>query len=413
MSDRKTGTLSTGWRGGTLYRSGGRWYGRVSVNGRRFTVATKCTTRVEAERFLNDYTMPLRSGGKKEKLERIAAEIRIIDADIEEERRRANDYQLEELTQRVVAIRPMSKSTRIDYRAALAALRRFVEDNNPGINRMSQITKDLAMQFRDHLAERVKGGTANLYLTKLKATWSALASDVGTPNPWKGLKVAGRSAPRKDLTDDEFQAIMSEARKHGGDVAYMFELAASTAMRMSDCCLLKWDDIDMGRRTITITPRKLRRHGKIVQIPMSQTVLDLLSSRAGEGTQSGFVAPKLASAWACNFAQRRARRVFAAAGIPPRSGKSFHSLRVHAITRMLDAGIPMATVQAIAGHASPEMTQHYYRMDLDRAREAIDRLSASNGHTEETPKTTTGGGDILSVLATLSREHRAALKQLL
>lgn len=412
MKDKKTGRLTTGWMGGTLYKSRGRYYGRVTINGKRTTISTHCTTRTEAERFLDRFTLPMRAGDDKEKLEHIAAEIRLIDADIEEARRVATDYPLDELTERIYSLRQMAKSTRIDYRAAIGGLCRFVQEKHPDIARMSEITKDIAVEFRDHIAEHVKPGTVNLYLAKLKAAWSNLAPS--SPNPWRRLKVSGRSIPRMDLTEDEFKSVMDEARKTGGDVAYMFELASSTAMRMSDCCLLKWSNIDMGRRTITFVPQKLKRTGKTVQIPMSRAVFSLLSDRAEAGTKRGFVVPKLARAWGCNFAQRRARRVFTAAGIPPGSGKSFHSIRVHAITRMLDGGIPLATVQAIAGHASAEMTQHYYRCDLDRARDAIDRLSAANGHGEtEKPPTRSGGGDILALLGALSTEQRAALKALL
>mgnify|MGYP002673852980 CR=1 FL=1 len=415
MTDRKTGRLSTFGGVGTLYKSRGRYYGRVTVNGRRITVSTHCTRREDAERFIDEYTFPLRAGNDKARLEHLAAEIRCIDADIEEMKRRATDYQITDLFHRMIASRPLSKSTKIDYRAALGALCRFVEVQHPGIERMSQITNDAALEFRDYLVERVKTGTVNLYLGKLKAVWTSLAEGAGLQNPWRRLKVVGRSTPRMDLTEDEFKSVMDEARKTGGDVAYMFELASSTAMRMSDCCLLKWSNIDMGRRTITFVPQKLRRTGKTVQIPMSRSVQDLLTARAEGGTQRGFVAPKLASAWSCNFAQRRARRVFTAAGIPPKSGKSFHSLRVHAITKMLESGIPLATVQSLVGHASPEMTQHYYRCDLDRAREAIDRLSTANGHgeTEKPPTRTTGGGDIITLLGTLTTEQRAALKSLL
>ena len=411
MTEKKIGRLSTGRGTGTLYKSGGKWYGRITVNGRRITVPTGCTVREDALRFMDAYTLPLRAEGNKAKLEHIASEIRLIDGDIDEARRRAADYQITDIMHRVTASRPMSKSTRTDYRAALGALCRFMHDGHPCIVRMSEITKDIAREFRDYLAGRVMPGTANLYMGKIKAAWTVLTPTA--QNPWTGVKVPGRSTPCKDLTEDEFTAVMRSAREKGGDMAYLFELAALTAMRLSDCCLLTWDMVDLSRRIITFTPRKLNRTGKTVQIPMSRAVLDLLTARARPERRRGFVSPKLASAWGCNFAQLRARRVFSAAGIPPRSGKSFHSLRVHAITRMLDAGIPLATVQAIAGHASPEMTQHYYRMDIDRAREAIDRLSASNGHKEKTEKPAKGGGDLLSILGALTPEQRAALKSLL
>ena len=397
----------------SVYKSGGRYYGRITVNGRRITVPTGCTVREDALRFMDAYTLPLRAEGNKAKLEHIASEIRLIDGDIDEARRRAADYQITDIMHRVTASRPMSKSTRTDYRAALGALCRFMHDGHPCIVRMSEITKDIAREFRDYLASLKMPGTAHLYIMKLKSSWSALAEETGLQNPWRGVKVPGRSTPCKDLTEDEFTAVMRSAREKGGDMAYLFEIAAETAMRLSDCCLLTWDMVDLSRRIITFTPRKLKRTGKTVQIPMSRAVLDLLSARA-DGGQSGYVCQHMARSYKCNAIWKTMRTIFTRAGIPPRSGKSFHSLRVHAITRMLDGGIPLATVQAIAGHASPEMTQHYYRLDIDRAREAIDRLSASNGHREEeTEKTPKGGGDILSMLATLTPEQRAALKALL
>lgn len=224
----------------------------------------------------------------------------------------------------------------------------------------------------------------------------------------------GRSTPHKDLTEVEFDAVMMEASKIGGEIGYLFEVAAETAMRISDCALLRWETIDMERRVITFVPQKLRRYGRPIQLPMSRRLHEILSSRSVDGGRTGYVSPHLARTYQGGSVREALGRVFAAAGIPPRSGKSFHSLRVHAITKMLEAGIPLATVQAIAGHASPEMTQHYYRLDIDRAREAIDRLSTSNGHREvETAKTTNGWGDILSILGALSTSQRAALRQLL
>ena len=163
-------------------------------------------------------------------------------------------------------------------------------------------------------------------------------------------------------------------------------------------------------------PQKLRRYGRPIQLPMSRRLHEILVSRSVHGGRTGYVSPRLARTYQGGSVREALGRVFAAAGIPPRSGKSFHSLRVHAITKMLESGIPLATVQAIAGHASPEMTQHYYRLDIDRAREAIDRLSTANGHSEETEKPTTrstGGCDILSILGALTTEQRAALRSLL
>ena len=52
----------------------------------------------------------------------------------------------------------------------------------------------------------------------------------------------------------------------------------------------------------------------------------------------------------------------------------FHSLRSTFITAMANIGAPMAMVQAIVGHMSPEMSMHYYRVNAEAARARIAAL---------------------------------------
>lgn len=400
---------------GTLYKSRGRYYGRVTVNGRRITVSTNCTTREAADEFLERFTLPLRAGDRKSRLAHIEAEMRLIDGDVEEARRRANDLPVAEMVGRVLTIKTLQPGTERGYRSTFRRFVSYLAEKHPDVRRMSEITEEIATDYRDHLRPLMMPGTANIHLDKLRSAWASLSPS--SPNPWRGIRLPGRSTPHKDLTEGEFDAVMAEARKVGGEIAYLFEVAAETAMRISDCALLRWETIDMERRVITFVPQKLRRYGRPIQLPMSRRLNEILSSRSVDGGRTGYVSPRLARTYQGGSVREALGRVFSAAGIPPNTGKSFHSLRVHAITKMLEAGIPLATVQAIAGHASPEMTQHYYRLDIDRAREAIDRLSASNGHKEvdtgKPPPVARVGGDIITLLGTLSPVQRAALKQLL
>jgi hypothetical protein len=59
-----------------------------------------------------------------------------------------------------------------------------------------------------------------------------------------------------------------------------------------------------------------------------------------------------------------------------------HSLRVAGVSNLLDAGIPLAMVAAIAGHHSLAMTMHYYKADKEVLRLTLERAfqnSDSNG----------------------------------
>ena len=48
-----------------------------------------------------------------------------------------------------------------------------------------------------------------------------------------------------------------------------------------------------------------------------------------------------------------------------------HDLRHCGITRMAEAGVPVATIMSIAGHMSPRMTQHYTHISDQAKKQAI------------------------------------------
>jgi integrase len=60
------------------------------------------------------------------------------------------------------------------------------------------------------------------------------------------------------------------------------------------------------------------------------------------------------------------------AGIAPakEAQKGLHSLRHTLATRLLQAGVPLETVAGVLGHASPDSTRLYTRVDLTALRSA-------------------------------------------
>jgi integrase len=53
----------------------------------------------------------------------------------------------------------------------------------------------------------------------------------------------------------------------------------------------------------------------------------------------------------------------------------FHDLRHQAITELAEAGAPDATIEALAGHLSREMMEHYSHVRMAAKRAALDRLA--------------------------------------
>ena len=80
------------------------------------------------------------------------------------------------------------------------------------------------------------------------------------------------------------------------------------------------------------------------------------------------------SAW--RSLRKEAAKRAAEQGIDPTpfANLRFHDWRHTAVTRLAEGSESMATVQAIAGHLSPKMTQHYTHIRDQAKRRAVDAL---------------------------------------
>jgi len=113
---------------------------------------------------------------------------------------------------------------------------------------------------------------------------------------------------------------------------------------------MKWKDLDLVRGIITITDQK---NGKTDKIPMSGAVAAALGGvpRRGEHV---FHNPETGTHI------KDVKKMFGEAVVRAEiKGFRFHDLRHTALTWMFQEGVNIKTVQAIARHASIEMTARY------------------------------------------------------
>ena len=145
---------------------------------------------------------------------------------------------------------------------------------------------------------------------------------------------------------------------------------------------MRWESVSQDMATIALMPRKTAHtSGMTVAIPVHPALRACLGRHGG----AGYVMPAMAArspSGRCGVVQRHLRRC----GIAPterRDGYShrvavygFHSLRATFVTRLADMGMPLAQIQGMVGHVSPQMTMHYYRADAEAARGALEKLPA-------------------------------------
>ena len=146
-------------------------------------------------------------------------------------------------------------------------------------------------------------------------------------------------------------------------------LALTTGLRACDIVGLRMVDIDWRTRTAGIVQQKT---GNPLTVPLTDLVVDrlacyLLDDRPDSCDDHVFLRCKAPHVrLACHASIHRVTaEVFRKAGVTDAKG-GCRLLRHNAASRLLRASVPLPTISAVLGHASPESTNSYLSVDSDR-----------------------------------------------
>jgi integrase len=177
------------------------------------------------------------------------------------------------------------------------------------------------------------------------------------------------------LTPDEERRLLRELPEW---IRPLVITALHTGMRRGELLKLRWEDVDLENRIITVESS----HTKTKQtrkIPINSFLFDVLKEQKLVTGKFGlvFASPRAHTVLknqtiSCVF-QCACRR----AGI---EGLRFHDLRHTAATRMIEAGAPVVAVSRILGHKNVLTTMRYAHPDssLKDAVESLARLEKYN-----------------------------------
>ena len=142
--------------------------------------------------------------------------------------------------------------------------------------------------------------------------------------------------------------------------------ALNTGMRKGEILSLKWTDIDLANRVISLVQTKNRM---IREVPMNDTVIGILI-RLRENSKSPYVFCKKDG-----NPYKDIRGAFQSA-VHKADIKDFrfHDLRHTFASHLVMAGIDLRTVQELLGHKSFQMTLRYSHLSPDHKRRAINTL---------------------------------------
>ena len=222
----------------------------------------------------------------------------------------------------------------------------------------------------------------NLYQMVCAEVFTLLAKDAGIQdNPFASIRRAKPDAETREAFTTEVLKLIYD--NLDGFTRPLFMMAVWTGLREGDICTLKWSEVDLIHRLIT---RKTRKTGTTVQIPIADQLYTMLTATAR--TESEYVFPKHAEMYLANSdgVSYRVKKFLEGLGIQTTrvpegrtraiSVKDLHSCRHTFCYYAGMAGIPLAVVQSIVGHMSPEMTKHYSaHASIEDKRRGMERLS--------------------------------------
>ena len=377
-----------------IYKRGKNWHMDVTVNGVRYREALDTTDKREAKELEKDRIAAIKQGRGASKSGREFARMPFKAA--------ANQF-LEDRKPHVAA------RTYVLERNLLSPLRKFFGEK--ALLRIK--AEDISTYQHERRNTSIAGRTLNMEIGVLRRImkrakiWSVVAEDV------KMDRENTRSIA-KVLDRDEKLALFEAAATQDAwlGVYCAAVLAVNTTCRGIELKHLRWCDVNLFERSLVIRRSKTAAGHRTIPLNVDALAsLARLLERAealGSSAPEHFVFPACQrntidptrpqktwrTAWrslvkeAARGAGRKAARgaLDSGKGVPgaiaawrraarPFSGLRFHDLRHQAITELAEAGVPDATLMAVAGHLSREMMEHYSHVRMAAKREGLDKLA--------------------------------------
>ena len=276
---------------------------------------------------------------------------------------------------------------------------------------LSHLTPELILaHVRERKANRIANATINRELDIIRGVlkrakrWHLFAEEI-KPLPLR------QSIGRALSYDEKLRLLKTAAiRPEWQNAAWAATLTLNTTMRGCEIKQLRWRDLNLMEKTLTIHKSKTEAGERVIPLNTDawNTVLALYR-RARELAEvrpehyvfaacesSHFDPTRPQASW--RTAWRNLTRLITcpACGTPqnpgetcsnekcgvaidkvksPLAGLRFHDLRHHAITELAESQASDSTIMAIAGHVSPKMLAHYSHVRIQAKRTALEALS--------------------------------------
>lgn len=218
-----------------------------------------------------------------------------------------------------------------------------------------------------------KPATINRELSFLRRVFNvAIANDLVDRSPMRRIKLLRENNARvRWLTEDEEAQLRKEVADDGHWA--LVGLALHTGLRQGEQFRLRWSDVDLVNLVLTVPQSK---HGEARHVHLNETAVAILRD-APSRCASPWVFPSRTNATPLephNFLNRVFAPAVKRAGI---RNFRWHDLRHTFASRLVMAGVDLATVKELMGHKTLTMTLRYAHLSTAHRVAAVRMLDAA------------------------------------
>jgi hypothetical protein len=178
----------------------------------------------------------------------------------------------------------------------------------------------------------------------------------------------------------------------------LYELAAATGFRFSECRSLTWSCARLiGNRPAITVLAAYSKHRRDDEQPVGDDLVSTLKARRSTQDTTGPQDPVFPSLKRWTIEAKLLRPDLEAAGIKYETEDGrvvFHCLRNTYITNLDRADVPPTTKQDLARHSDVRLTDRYSRSFVSDQYDAVNRLPSPHGRPESERLRATGTDDV-------------------
>ena len=238
---------------------------------------------------------------------------------------------------------------------------------------VGKITTLAIEQYKNQRAEKVKAATVNIELRTMNAFFNCLKRwEIVTKNPCDGVRqIRIADVIPAYLSLEQLKSLLESMKDPWLKEIVIF--AVMTGTRLGEITNVKWDDVNLINRMITIRSSNAYqvKGGKLRVIPMNETLVRLLEAK--EPKQGIVFKGKRGGRANGNFVSENFREAIRKNGFDRRL--HFHSLRHTFASLLVTNGTSLYQVQRLLGHSSTKMTEIYAHLQGSGLQNVVETIA--------------------------------------